>query len=93
MLKIPIELITWVAGLLYLGCVPPGNFSFCIFHHLGFSFCPGCGLGHSIYYLLHGQWEDSIHAHPLGIIATAILFHRIYILCKSLNYFKLKSSH
>ena len=86
MRKIPVELITWVAGLIYLGCVPPGNLSFCMFHILGFHYCPGCGLGHAIYFLFHGDWTQSINAHPLGVFVIGVLLHRIYILIKQ-SYF------
>jgi hypothetical protein len=30
--------------------------------------------------LLHGELQQSIHAHPLGIIALPILMHRIVVL-------------
>jgi hypothetical protein len=73
----------WLFGLFFLACVTPSgdpHYSFCLFKNLGISFCPGCGLGRSISLLLHGQVLQSIHAHPLGIIALPILMHRIVVL-------------
>ncbi|HEY2583255.1 MAG TPA: DUF2752 domain-containing protein [Mucilaginibacter sp.] len=49
---------------------------------LGFSWCPGCGLGHSISFLFHGDLNRSFHAHWLGIPALVIISHRIYILIR-----------
>jgi hypothetical protein len=43
---------------------------------------PGCGLGHSISYLLHGDTVNSFHAHWLGIPALTGIAHRIYSLIK-----------
>jgi len=54
----------------------PGNQSFCLLKHLGFSWCPGCGMGHSINYLLHGQWMASLKSHPLGPFAVIMLIYR-----------------
>ena len=80
----------WSGGLLLLGCMNPTaeqHFSLCVFKWMGFSFCPGCGLGHSISWLFRGQVMQSFQTHPLGIFALAILLHRIYMLI-----FKNKSS-
>jgi hypothetical protein len=49
---------------------------------MGFKYCPGCGLGHSISYFLHGEVTRSLQTHPLGIIATVILVSRIFSLLK-----------
>jgi len=54
------------------------HYSFCFFKFLGIKFCPGCGLGHSISFLFHGDLQRSFSAHPLGIFAVAIILHRIY---------------
>jgi hypothetical protein len=58
------------------GCDP--HYSFCVFKFLGLKFCPGCGLGHSISYLFHGDIPASFSAHPLGIFAVIVLMCRIY---------------
>ncbi|MCZ2442290.1 MAG: DUF2752 domain-containing protein [Flavobacteriales bacterium] len=49
----------------------------CLYHWFGFSFCPGCSLGNSLSYLLHGQIIESFRLHPLGIPALIILLFRI----------------
>ncbi len=51
--------------------------SFCLFRQMGFSFCPGCGIGHSIHYALRGEFQTSFKYHPLGIVAVIIIFMRI----------------
>ena len=44
---------------------------------MGFNWCPGCGLGHSIAFLLHGDIRNSWHAHWLGVPALVIIVYRI----------------
>ena len=56
-----LELVTWVAALILLAFMNPSSgahHSLCIFKFMGFEFCPGCGIGHSINYLLHGDFYD-----------------------------------
>ncbi|MBC7936899.1 MAG: DUF2752 domain-containing protein [Rhizobacter sp.] len=59
------------------------HYSLCFFKWMGFSFCPGCGLGHSISWLFHGNIGKSFSEHPLGIFAVGILIHRIYKIIKN----------
>ena len=83
--KIGFEALAWIVGLTYLALINPyasNHFSFCFFKLLGFEHCPGCGLGLSISFLLHGDFISSFHAHPLGSVALAILVFRIYSLLK-----------
>ncbi len=76
-----IEALIWILGLIYLFFVnTDSHYSFCLFKYLGIDFCPGCGLGRSIHYLMHFEILKSIHTHPLGIFAFIILLHRIFIL-------------
>jgi Protein of unknown function (DUF2752) len=79
------ELFFWTSGLILLAIMPPGpdvHYSFCVFKMMGFNFCPGCGLGHSISYLFHGDIQSSLEAHPLGPFAIVIILFRIYkLLC------------
>jgi hypothetical protein len=49
------------------------DFSFCIFRMMGFSSCPGCGIGHSIHHALHFEWKESLQHHALGIPITIII--------------------
>lgn len=89
------EISFWISALVLLAIMPPGtdpHYSFCIFKLLGFSHCPGCGLGHSISYLFHGNLRDSIAAHPLGIFAVLVILYRIFQLCK-LHIFSTKLNH
>lgn len=74
------ELSFWIIGLTLLAFMQPGtdpHYSFCIFRVLGFKYCPGCGLGHSISYLFHGNISASFEAHPLGIFAVVVILFRI----------------
>ena len=77
------EALIWIAGLIVLACINPyggSHFSICPFHNLGIKYCPGCGLGHSISYLFHGDIHNSIECHFLGIPAVIILLYRIIYL-------------
>ncbi len=82
--KLNIELFFWTIGLAVLAFSDPGkqHYSLCPLKNLGFRYCPGCGLGHSISWLLHGDISASFHAHPLGIFALIVIVHRIFILLK-----------
>lgn len=77
--KLPFELILWIGSLLYLGKINPHaeHMSLCFFNWLGFLWCPGCGLGHSISFLLHGECALSWEAHWLGGFGLMVLLHRI----------------
>jgi hypothetical protein len=78
--QFPLEAVAWTAGLVALAFMNPyddSGPSLCLLHHLGFKYCPGCGLGHSISFLLHGDWKGSLAAHPLGIVAVMVLTNRI----------------
>jgi len=73
------EITFWTTALISLALMPPseGHYSLCIFKLSGITFCPGCGLGHSINDLFHGQIEASLAAHPLGIFAVVVIVGRI----------------
>jgi hypothetical protein len=77
------ELIFWIAALTSLAITnpyAPAHFSLCPLKLLKMSWCPGCGLGHAISFLFHGNISSSFKAHWLGIPATAIILHRIFVL-------------
>jgi len=79
------ELAFWVVSLTALALTDPiaqPHFALCPLKWLGFAWCPGCGLGHSISWLFHGNIEASFHAHWLGIPAVLVILHRIYSLGK-----------
>ncbi|NPA35932.1 MAG: DUF2752 domain-containing protein [Chlorobi bacterium] len=85
----------WFAALVSLAIAAPTHethFSFCIFKMMGIDFCPGCGLGHSIIFLFHGDFKESWNTHPLAILAVAVLLHRIVvILRKDIKILKLNT--
>jgi len=79
------EALIWAGALLYLAISNPEvgeHFTFCFFRIIGFEHCPGCGLGHSIAFLLNGDPVASWQAHPLGLAATLLLSYRIITLTK-----------
>jgi hypothetical protein len=79
------ELVFWIAALISLALTNPtsqAHFSLCPLKLMGFTWCPGCGLGHAISFLFHGDLKGSFHAHWLGVPAVAIIMYRIYVLLK-----------
>jgi hypothetical protein len=79
------ELVFWIAALTALALMDPTNqthFSLCPLKALGFKWCPGCGLGHAISFLFHGEIRKSFHAHWLGIPAVIVIVLRIYVLIR-----------
>ncbi|MCU0469569.1 MAG: DUF2752 domain-containing protein [Arcicella sp.] len=86
--KINIELLFWISGLIWLAVMNPSesHFTLCPIKNLGLSFCPGCGLGHSISYLFHGEIQESLHHHPLGIFALIVIFYRIFQLTRTTGF-------
>lgn len=69
--------LVWLTALVVLYFMEPGGPSLCLFKAVGFSHCPGCGIGSSIHYALHGQLASSFEAHWLGIPAMAFLLLNI----------------
>ncbi|HEY0900333.1 MAG TPA: DUF2752 domain-containing protein [Sphingobacteriaceae bacterium] len=83
--RIPVEVICWCSALILLYfLVPPfkGHFSLCPLSILDFP-CPGCGLGRSLHYFLHGEIRASIQMHWFGIPAFFILGYRILQLLRN----------
>jgi len=79
------ELVFWIAGLICLAFTNPNgqaHFSLCPLKLLGFKWCPGCGLGHSISFLFRGDIRSSLQAHWLGIPALVIIVYRICVLAR-----------
>jgi len=73
-----LELLVWAGGLVFLATWNPytgPSFDLCLFHRLGLP-CPGCGLGRSISFVLHGDLSRSLHTHPLGVFALVVLVIR-----------------
>ncbi|MDP9076616.1 MAG: DUF2752 domain-containing protein [Bacteroidota bacterium] len=79
------ELAFWIAALVALAIADPNDqahFSLCPLKLLGITWCPGCGLGHSISFLFHGDIKGSLHAHWLGVPALGVILYRIYVLVR-----------
>ena len=75
-----LEAIFWIAGLVLVALPSPATepwITICPLAHLGdllgFHFCPGCGLGRSVAWLVRGDLPASLAMHPLGIPAVVIL--------------------
>lgn len=94
--RIGFEAIAWTVALVYLAIHNPytqSEFTICPLRNLGFHYCPGCGIGRSISFLLHGDLIRSLQTHLLGIPATIILFFRtLSLLNNSLKERVLQSS-
>ena len=76
-------------ALVYLALINPlqdSQVSFCVLDNLGFEHCPGCGLGRSVSYILHGDMVSSWETHKAGILALPVLLYRI----GQISYFQLK---
>ena len=84
-----VEILFWISALIALGFSDPSktHFTLCPFRLAGITWCPGCGIGHAIAYLLQGQIKASFHAHWLGIPALGVLFFRIYTLLVPRKYY------
>lgn len=80
--KAYLEAAIWLTALLCLAFMNPYSTqaSICVFHHLGFESCPGCGLGHAISAAFHGKFLLSFETHPLGMITILVLITRIVTL-------------
>ena len=83
--NIPWEAIIWIVTLIGLAFISPHqeHFSICPIKNLGYSFCPGCGLGTSVSLAFHGHFKESLATHPLGIFAILVLSFRIIKLFKT----------
>jgi len=82
-LKNNFELIFWIAALTALAITNPAaesQYSLCPLKAMGITWCPGCGIGHAISWLLHGNIARSWQAHWLGVPALLIIGYRIYVL-------------
>lgn len=83
-----IEPFVWCLAILFLALFDPTthtNFTLCPLHNLGLKICPGCGLGRSISFFLHGDLSQSLESHILGIPATGMLIARIVSLLKNVQ--------
>lgn len=77
------EPIIWLLALIVLYFIYPvssGDFSFCIFHLMGWENCWGCGIGKSMSCVMHGEIKESFNYHYLGIFTFPLLASRVAIL-------------
>ncbi len=58
--------------------------SWCLFDALGFSYCPGEGLGHSIAFLFRGDVKEAFNANLMGPFVVIGLSIRILSIWKDL---------
>ncbi|HBZ67872.1 MAG TPA: DUF2752 domain-containing protein [Bacteroidales bacterium] len=79
------EVVIWLGALVWLAS-SSADFSahaaLCPFKSLGWSFCPGCGLGRSIILLFHGEFAESLSMHWLGLPVILVFIWRIVTLLK-----------
>jgi len=83
------EATVFAIGLFLLALMDPAvsnGPSLCLFDQLGFTFCPGDGLGHSISYTFRGEFSNALESNVLGPFAILVLSTRIiYLLIKNHN--------
>lgn len=73
------EWIALLSGLVLMVLHNPysSSASICIIDRMGFTFCPGCGLGASVAYLFRGEFLSSLQSHPLGLPAVIVIMARV----------------
>jgi len=70
----------WIVGLAALCISNPRAESvieLCVFKWMGFSGCPGCGLGHAIGFLARGEWALAVESHWMSPVVVVVLLGRI----------------
>ncbi|MBA4252105.1 MAG: hypothetical protein C0442_10355 [Chlorobiaceae bacterium] len=90
------EIVLWFGCLFYLVLFNPylsSHFTFCVINIVGITWCPGCGIGKSISYLLHGDIYKSFETHILGTPALILIIIRIVQLYNFKNKLKLTESY
>ena len=85
-----IEWSVFLVGLILLATMNTLNsgHTLCLFEWVGFEYCLGEGLGHSIAYLFQGNIKSSLEANFMGPVAVFVLSFRILTIWKRLlsNY-------
>lgn len=74
------EAAIWTVAIIYLAVIDPlqeSQINFCVLDRLGFENCPGCGLGRSVSYILHGDILSGWETHKAGLLALPVLLYRI----------------
>ncbi|MEL7834645.1 DUF2752 domain-containing protein [Fodinibius sp. Rm-B-1B1-1] len=88
------EVAAFSIGLILLAFMDPNTTTgpgLCLLENLGFQYCPGDGLGHSISFFFRGEFSNALQSNILGPFAVFIIGGRIiYIVYKnSLNHNKI----
>ena len=80
------EWMVFLVGLILLAGMNPyvDGTSFCLLDILGFAYCPGEGLGHSIAFLFRGELAMSLEANLMGVVVVVGLSVRIISIWKNL---------
>lgn len=77
------EPLVWSAALVILYSiypVTPQDFSLCLFHLMGWENCWGCGIGKSMSCAMHGQIQESLDYHIMGVFTLPLIASRIVLL-------------
>lgn len=80
------EWVVFLAGLLLMATMNPYSTgtSWCLIDFLGFTYCPGTGLGHSIAFLFRGEIINSLEANLIGPLVVVGLSFRVLQIWKNL---------
>jgi len=79
------EWIAFSIGIIAMASINPyinSGATWCLFERIGFPFCPGHGLGHSIAFIFRGDFANAIQANIFGPFALVVLLGRIIYLIK-----------
>ena len=81
-----LEWVVLLTGLVLMAILNPYTLetSWCLIDLIGFTYCPGTGLGHSIAYLFRGEIINSLEANLMGPVAVVVLSLRIINIWKDL---------
>lgn len=78
-----VEAAVWTSGLGLMALADPTRealLEVCLLKLAGFTWCPGCGLGHAVGFLARGEIAAAMASHPLVIPVVAVLLVRIVTL-------------
>lgn len=80
------EWMVFLVGLTLMATMNPYSegTSLCLLEALGFKYCPGDGLGHSIAFLFRGEFSASLEANLMGPAVVVGLSSRILSIWKDL---------
>lgn len=74
------EQVIWALALISIYFMDTSSLerSICVFKFFGFTSCPGCGLGHAVYNVLHFNLARSFEHHIFGLPVTLALLIQIF---------------